>query len=127
MEAIARMHIMDVVAAVASYWTVDPFSGAVKDGYLWGRGALDMKGDGIMHLMSMIAIKRSRVPLSRDIVFIGNADEELGSTGAQVFADRHADLLRDVEYLITEGSDNYLDPNVKVVYFSVGVAAKRAF
>ena len=126
-KAIALVHHMDVVPAVASYWTVDPFSGAVKDGYLWGRGALDMKGDGIMHLMSMIAIKRSGVPLSRDIVFIGNADEELGSTGAQVFVDRHADLLRDVEYLITEGSDNYLDPNGKVVYFSVGVAEKRAF
>src|SRR5207244_7394899 len=63
-KAIALVHHMDVVPAVASYWTVDPFSGAVKDGYLWGRGALDMKGDGIMHLMSMIAIKRSDVPLS---------------------------------------------------------------
>ncbi len=118
---------MDVVSAVASYWAVDPFSGAVKDGYLWGRGALDMKGDGIMHLMSMIAIKRSGVPLSRDVVFIGNADEELGSTGAQVFVNRHADLLRDVEFLVTEGSDNNLDANGNVVYFSVGVAEKRAF
>jgi len=93
-KAIALVHHMDVVPAVASYWTVDPFSGVVKDGYLWGRGALDMKGDGIMHLMSMIAIKRSGIPLTRDIVFIGNADEELGSTGAQVFVDRHADLQR---------------------------------
>src|SRR6266498_3133632 len=76
---------MDVVLASPEYWQVDPFSGAVKDGYVWGRGALDMKGEGVTHLMAMIAIKRSGMPLNRDIVFIGNSDEELGSKGAIVF------------------------------------------
>jgi acetylornithine deacetylase/succinyl-diaminopimelate desuccinylase-like protein len=77
--------------------------------------------------MAMIALKRSGVPLTRDIVFIGNADEELGSTGAIVFVQKHPDLLRDVEYLMTEGADNVLDDKGKVVYFGVGVSEKRTF
>src|SRR5687768_14517821 len=72
-RAIALVHHMDVVPATPAYWAVDPFSGTLKDGYLWGRGALDMKGEGIAHLMAMIAVKRSGVPLNRDIVFVANA------------------------------------------------------
>ncbi len=125
-RAIALVHHMDVVPAVASSWSVDPFSGAIKDGYIWGRGAIDMKGAGIAQLMALIAIKRSGVPLTRDIVYIGNSDEELTSTGGRVFVTRHADLLKDVEYLITEGADNLVE-NGKVVYFAVGVAEKRTF
>lgn len=126
-KAIALVHHMDVVPAAPSYWSVDPFSGVVKDGYLWGRGALDMKGEGISHLMAMIALKRSGVPLNRDIVFIGNSDEELGSTGAIVFVQRHPELLRDVEFLVTEGGENQVDVNGKVSYFGVSVAEKRTF
>lgn len=126
-KAIALVHHIDVVPATPSTWSVDPFSGAVKDGYVWGRGAIDMKGNGIAQLMAMIALKRSGVPLTRDIVFIGNADEELGSTGAIIFVKQHPDLLREVEYLITEGADNVLDAVEKVVYFAVGVSEKRTF
>ena len=125
-KAIALVHHMDVVPADARYWSVDPFSGVVKDGYVWGRGALDMKSEGIIHLMAMIALKRSGVPLNRDIVFIANSDEELGSTGAIVFVDRHPDLLKDVEYLITEGGDNKFE-NGKLAYYGVGIAEKRTF
>jgi acetylornithine deacetylase/succinyl-diaminopimelate desuccinylase-like protein len=125
-KAIALVHHMDVVPADARYWSVDPFSGMLKDGYVWGRGALDMKGEGIVHLMAMIALKRAGVPLSRDIVFIANADEELDGSGAQTFVDRHADLLKDVEFLITEGGDNKFD-NGTLAYYGVGVAEKRTF
>ncbi|HUR00790.1 MAG TPA: M20/M25/M40 family metallo-hydrolase [Gemmatimonadaceae bacterium] len=125
-KAIALVHHMDVVPAASASWSVDPFSGLVKDGYVWGRGAIDMKGNGIAQLMAMIALKRSGVPLTRDILYIGNADEELTSTGGIVFVNRHADLLKDVEYLITEGGDSYVE-NGKVVYFAVGVAEKRTF
>jgi acetylornithine deacetylase/succinyl-diaminopimelate desuccinylase-like protein len=76
--------------------------------------------------MALIALKRSGVPLTRDIVFIANADEELGSTGGIVFVDRHADLLKDVEYLFTEGGANVYR-NGKLEYYSVGVAEKRTF
>ena len=125
-RAIALVHHMDVVPATPSSWSVDPFSGVIKDGYIWGRGALDMKGSGVAQLMALIAIKRSGVRLTRDIVYIGNADEELTSTGGLVMVSRHADLLKDVEYLITEGADNLVE-NGKVVYFAVGVAEKRTF
>jgi acetylornithine deacetylase/succinyl-diaminopimelate desuccinylase-like protein len=126
-KAIALVHHIDVVPAAASYWSVEPYSGVVKDGYLWGRGAIDMKGQGIAHLMAMIAIKRSGMALNRDIVYIANADEELGSTGGIVFVNRHPDLLRDVEFLITEGGDNQIDSAGKMQYFGVGVAEKRTF
>ena len=126
-KAIALVHHIDVVPVNPSSWSVDAFSGTTKDGYIWGRGAIDMKGNGIAQLMAMIALKRSGVPLTRDIVFIGNSDEELGSTGAIIFVQRHPELLRDVEYLITEGADNVLDSTGKVMYFAVGVAEKRTF
>src|SRR5215207_9402096 len=58
-RAIALLHHMDVVPATPSQWSVDPFSGLIKDGYIWGRGAIDMKGEAVAHLMAMIAIKRS--------------------------------------------------------------------
>ena len=126
-KAIALVHHIDVVPVNPSSWSVDAFSGPTKDGYIWGRGAIDMKGNGIAQLMAMIALKRSGVPLTRDIVFIGNSDEELGSTGAIIFVQRHPQLLRDVEYLITEGADNVLDSTGKAMYFAVGVAEKRTF
>lgn len=126
-KAIALVNHIDVVPVNPASWSVDAFSGTIKDGYIWGRGAIDMKGNGIAQLMAMIALKRSGVPLTRDIVFIGNSDEELGSTGAIIFVQRHPELLRDVEYLITEGADNVLDSAGKVVYFAVGVAEKRTF
>jgi acetylornithine deacetylase/succinyl-diaminopimelate desuccinylase-like protein len=125
-KAIALVQHMDVVPNTPTSWTVPPFSGEIKDGFIYGRGALDMKGQGIAHLMALVAIKRSGVPLTRDIVFVANADEEVTSTGAIVFVDRHADLIRDVEYLFTEGGANvYRDG--KLEYYSVGVAEKRTF
>ena len=125
-KAIALVNHMDVVPATPSYWQVPPFSGATRDGYIWGRGAIDMKGEAIAHLMALIAIKRSGVPLNRDIVFIANADEELTSTGGLTFVARHADLIRDVEYILTEVTENSVKDG-KVQYFSVGVSEKRTF
>src|SRR5687767_8372741 len=125
-KAIALVHHIDVVPADERYWTVPPYSGETKDGFLYGRGALDMKGEGIVHLMAMIALKRSGVPLTRDIVFIANPDEELGSTGAIAFVDNHPDLLKDVEYVITEGGDNPIVDG-KLQYYGVSVAEKRTF
>lgn len=125
-RAIALVQHMDVVPVTPAYWSVPPFSGDLKDGFIYGRGALDMKGEGVAHLMALIALKRSGVPLTRDIVFVANADEELGSTGGIVFVRRHADLLKDVEYLFTEGGANVYR-NGKLEYYSVGVAEKRTF
>jgi acetylornithine deacetylase/succinyl-diaminopimelate desuccinylase-like protein len=125
-KAIALVNHMDVVPVMRQFWTVDPFAGLVQDGYVWGRGALDMKGEGIVQLMALIALKRSGVTLDRDIVFIANADEEVGGGGADLFVQRHADLLKDVEFLMTEGGDNLVEDG-HLAYYGVGVAEKRAF
>jgi acetylornithine deacetylase/succinyl-diaminopimelate desuccinylase-like protein len=125
-KAVALVSHIDVVPVNRDSWTVDPFAGTIRDGYVWGRGALDMKGEGMVQLMAMVALKRSGVPLDRDIVFIGNADEEVRGRGAEVFVQRHADLLRDVEFLMTEGGGNEVE-NGAVDYYGVGVAEKRTF
>ena len=126
-RAIALVHHIDVVPADRAAWSVDPFAGVVKDGYVWGRGAIDMKGQGIAHLVALVALKRSGIRLTRDIVFIANSDEELlGTRGAAVFVDRHADLLRDVEYVITEGAWNRVE-NGRLLFHAVAVAEKLNF
>jgi len=94
----------DVVSVERQFWTVDPFAGLVEDGYVWGRGALDMKGMGIIELMSVLLLKRLRIPLRRDVVFFAIADEEAGSeVGVEWFGRHHPDLLRG-DYCINEGS-----------------------
>jgi acetylornithine deacetylase/succinyl-diaminopimelate desuccinylase-like protein len=125
-RAIALVHHMDVVPATASTWSVPPFSGELKDGFIYGRGALDMKSEGIAQLMAVVALKRGGVPLARDLVIVANADEEWGSKGALTFADRHADLLRDVEFLFTEGGSNSVR-NDTLRFRGIGVSEKRTF
>lgn len=125
-KAIALVQHMDVVPATPSTWSVPPFAGELRDGFIYGRGALDMKGEGVAQLMALVALKRGRVPLNRDLVVIANADEESGSTGALTFADRHADLLSDVEFLFTEGGSNTVR-NDTLLYYGVGVSEKRTF
>jgi acetylornithine deacetylase/succinyl-diaminopimelate desuccinylase-like protein len=96
-------HHVDVVYADRRYWTVDPFGGVIAEGYLYGRGAIDMKSTGILHLAAMLALKRARVPLKRDLVFLATADEEAGSEfGAQFIADHHREWLAGAEYAISE-------------------------
>jgi acetylornithine deacetylase/succinyl-diaminopimelate desuccinylase-like protein len=85
---------LDVVPAAAADWQVDPFSGEVKDGYLWGRGAVDMKDFDAMLLAVVRARTRSgRVP-ERPIVLCFTADEEAGGHhGAQVLVEDHREHL----------------------------------
>jgi acetylornithine deacetylase/succinyl-diaminopimelate desuccinylase-like protein len=123
-KAIALVHHMDVVPVTREQWTEDPFAGVIKDGAVWGRGAIDMKGHGIVQLMALIALRRAGIPLKRDIVFIGNADEESDGRGAIVFTERHADLLRDVEYVLTEGADTRVEGG-RVRWFGIDVGEKR--
>ena len=115
---------IDVVPATPSAWQVDPWSGEERYGEIWGRGALDMKGQAIVQLVTLIALKRRGVPLARDIILIANADEETGSTGADWFAREKADLIRDAEFLINEGGSNRVDEQGRVVYYGVAVSEK---
>jgi acetylornithine deacetylase/succinyl-diaminopimelate desuccinylase-like protein len=96
-------HHIDVVYADRRYWTVDPFGGAIADGYLYGRGAIDMKSTGVAQLAALLALKRAGVPLKRDLVFLATADEEAGSAfGAQYVADHRPDWLAGAEYALSE-------------------------
>ena len=96
-------HHIDVVYADRRYWTVDPFGGEIRDGYLYGRGALDMKSIGIMQLAALLAIHRAQVPLKRDLVLLGTADEEAGSRyGARFIAERYPAWLAGHEYALGE-------------------------
>jgi acetylornithine deacetylase/succinyl-diaminopimelate desuccinylase-like protein len=67
---------LDVVDVDGKAWKLDPFGGVVRDGYIWGRGALDMKGLGVRQLMALIALHSAGVTPSRDIVILSTADEE---------------------------------------------------
>src|SRR6185503_21225072 len=69
----------DVVPVESEYWDMPAFEGIVKDGRVYGRGAVDMKGAGVMQLITLFLLKREGVPLKRDIVFCAVPDEEAGS------------------------------------------------
>src|SRR6202022_2757414 len=77
-KALLLLHHIDVVPVVMNEWTRPPFSGLRSGGYIWGRGALDIKSLGIAELMAMVDLKRRHLPLKRDIIYLGVADEELG-------------------------------------------------
>jgi len=117
---------MDVVTAEPASWEVDPFSGVIKNDYIYGRGALDMKNEGLLHLMTMILLKHEGPALSRDVIFLGTADEEVNDEGSLWMIANKADLFKNAEYLLTEGGDNLLDGgSVKIV--GVDVAEKAPF
>jgi acetylornithine deacetylase/succinyl-diaminopimelate desuccinylase-like protein len=100
---LALLHHLDVVPAEAAEWSVDPFGAEIHDGCLWGRGAIDMKGMGVMELVTVLALARERVPLERDVVFVAVADEEAGGLqGAAWLTEHHPDLVACVD-VINEG------------------------
>lgn len=85
---------LDVVPADASEWSVHPFSGEIRDGFLWGRGAVDMKDFDAMVLAVVRDWARSGYVPPRDIVLCFTADEEAGSDyGATFLVDKHAALF----------------------------------
>jgi acetylornithine deacetylase/succinyl-diaminopimelate desuccinylase-like protein len=128
-RALILAHHMDVVPADPSRWSVPPFSGVVKDGALYGRGAEDMKTEGILHLVAMIRARRDGGPLTRDLLFLGTADEEAAFLGAlrAISPEGWRDRLKDAEYLITEGGENMLDEAGVVQYMGIETAEKGPF
>jgi acetylornithine deacetylase/succinyl-diaminopimelate desuccinylase-like protein len=120
---IILLNHMDVVTSDASHWTVPPFSGEVVNGSMYGRGAQDMKEEGLAQLVVMVMLKREKIALDRDVIFLAVSDEEAGGTGTDWLIANKRELLRDAEFLINEGGENLLQ-NGKVRYVGVDVGEK---
>ncbi|MGE5595450.1 MAG: M20/M25/M40 family metallo-hydrolase [Hyphomicrobiales bacterium] len=93
----------DVVPVEAQYWDVPAFEGVVKDGRVYGRGAVDMKGCGVMQLMAFLLLKRTGAALKRDLVFCAVPDEEAGSEYGMEWLCKHRPDVVDVEFELSEG------------------------
>ncbi|MEO8518319.1 MAG: M20/M25/M40 family metallo-hydrolase [Dermatophilaceae bacterium] len=94
---------LDVVPANAVDWQVDPFGAEVKDGSIWGRGAVDMKNMDAMILANVRHIARSGIKPPRDLVFAFFADEEAGGVlGSHWIVDNHPELFEGVNEAISE-------------------------
>jgi acetylornithine deacetylase/succinyl-diaminopimelate desuccinylase-like protein len=123
-KAVLLLSHMDVVPVDPKDWKVPPFSGEVKDGVIWGRGALDDKGPGVVFLTAMLAIKRAGILLDRDIVFVATGDEEEGGkNGAGWFVDHQQSVYADAGFVLNEGGGIRLLPDGKV-YYGVSVTEK---
>ena len=94
---------LDVVPAEASDWSVHPFSGAIEDGYVWGRGAVDMKDMCGMLIAIARHFKRAGIVPPRDLVFAFVSDEEAGGKyGCQWLVDNRPDLFDGVTEAVGE-------------------------
>jgi acetylornithine deacetylase/succinyl-diaminopimelate desuccinylase-like protein len=99
---------VDVVSVERDKWERDPFGGELVDGYLWGRGALDMKSQVAGELAALVLLKRSGVALDRDIIFAAFADEEAGGAFGAEYVWTHRPDLLDAEYGINEGGGSVM-------------------
>ncbi|MGB6670144.1 MAG: M20/M25/M40 family metallo-hydrolase [Candidatus Acidiferrum sp.] len=114
---------MDVVGVDKSKWTVDPFGAVIKDGYMYGRGSIDDKGMLAANLAAFIALKRSNVHLSRDVIFLATADEEEGGEASiRVLIAKYWDKFA-AGFAINEGGRVVLQKG-KVFYVAVQASEK---
>lgn len=93
----------DVVPVEPSYWHYPAFEGVIENGRIYGRGAVDMKGAGVMQLMAFLLLRRLNVPLKRDVVFCAVPDEEEGSERGMLWLCRNRPDVVDVEFELSEG------------------------
>lgn len=113
----------DVVGVEREKWTVDPFSGIVRDGYVYGRGAIDFKGGLAVFTQAVMQLARNHVPLHRDVILLSEADEESGPYNTTWLANSHWDLI-DCEFALNEGGWIIQDTAGHVQYVSVSTADK---
>jgi acetylornithine deacetylase/succinyl-diaminopimelate desuccinylase-like protein len=113
----------DVVAVEPEKWTHDPFSGDIADGFIYGRGALDMKQMVTMEAMTMLLLKRAGVKLKRDVIYMAAADEECGGHAGAGWVVEHLPDLIQAEYALNEGGGSGLEINGRR-YYPVQTAEK---
>jgi len=127
--AILLLHHIDVVPADKAHWTADPLGAEIRDGYVYGRGTLDTKTSGILHLQAFLALHAAGRPLNRDVIFMATADEEAGgSMGAGWLAKNRPELFRNVGVILNEGGSGKIlgkgEGGQDVVSFEVEVTQK---
>lgn len=115
----------DVVGVEREKWSFDPFAGTIKDGYVYGRGALDFKGGLAVFAEAVMRLARNKVPLNRDVIFLSEADEEGGKYNASALAESNWDKI-DCEFALNEGGWILKNPDGSVRYVSISTADKSA-
>ena len=113
----------DVVGVERSKWTVDPFAGVIKDGYIYGRGAADDKGMTSVCLEVLLLLHRLKVPLDRDVIFLAEGGEESSTyVGIDFMVSKHWDKI-DCEFALNEGGRIYSKDGM-VQYVGVATTEK---
>jgi acetylornithine deacetylase/succinyl-diaminopimelate desuccinylase-like protein len=106
----------DVVLADASEWSADPFGGELRDGEIWGRGALDMKGQVAASAVALASLARDGFEPTGDLIFAATADEEVGAGfGAQWLCEAHPEAVR-CDYCINEGAGDRVELGGQAFY-----------
>ena len=107
---------LDVVAANPKEWNVDPFAGTVNEGFVWGRGALDMKSMTTIEVMVMKLLKRQHIEPRGDIILAATADEEKGGEEGAGWLTRNCPKKIRADYVINEGGGLAVPVNGKNMY-----------
>ena len=115
----------DTVGVEREKWSVDPFAGVIKDGYVYGRGALDFKGGLAVFAEAAMRLARNKVPLKRDVIFLSEADEEGGKYNTMWLSQSHWDKI-DCEFALNEGGWIMEKPDGSVRYVSISTADKSS-
>ena len=113
----------DVVGVERSGWHLDPISGQLEDGYLYGRGAIDNKGSLAVFTEALIRLAKEKVPLNRDIILLSEADEESGRYGTEWLAENYFSKI-DCAAALNEGGWIIENPDGSVQYVSISTADK---
>ena len=107
--ALILLNHTDVVPFDKEAWSVGPLSGEMRDGHVYGRGAIDMKSTAILQLSAFLALHRAGKPLNRDVIFMATADEEAGGAcGTGWLLEQRPELFQNAGFLLTEGGGGYV-------------------
>jgi acetylornithine deacetylase/succinyl-diaminopimelate desuccinylase-like protein len=122
-KALLLVAHMDVVGVERAKWTVDPFGAVPKDGYIYGRGAIDDKGMLAANLAAFVALKRSNARLNRDVIFLATTGEESGGDASiRMLISKYWDKIA-AKYAINEGGNVFVKSG-KVQYVAVQASEK---
>lgn len=113
----------DTVGVEREKWTLDPFAGITRDGYVYGRGAIDFKGGLAVFAQAVLQLHQNHIPLSRDVILLAEADEEGGQYNTTWLAQNHWPKI-DCEFALNEGGWIIANPGGAVRYVSISTADK---